>query len=407
MEQVFAEQAAYVDIFNNNMIVAFILFLTSILSYSEIKLQEQRIAIAYIVIFVLQAAGMISFKVAIVFILLTFVIYIEILTDDKMKLKIVTNIWYKTLDLIYQTVFMYHLIPAVFTVGLLELYNTNNFGNGFINLFILPAALVFGVYTINRVLSEEIEFITFNEIYSKIMEYPINKFVCNEKFCQASSILVAIEDKNFYQRKGYTVFSFRSTKNIVDRKFKEEGGSVSRIKIFAGMVKMFLYNMRTQRRGYSTIGSQLLRSLAIETGYDSKWKRKFFEAFYTNLFFKSLYNYLSRHKVANRQNYRQWLIYLYFHYVNTFLGDEDIRFSKFLNVFDMQYSKKNTIDIYDVSNEGILLACWGLSKKTKYITKNNLSGWIPDIPGVKFEYNLLSEMIEHLNEPFYDGQYLK
>ena len=89
MEQVFAEQAAYVDIFNNNMIVAFILFLTSILSYSEIKLQEQRIAIAYIVIFVLQAAGMISFKVAIVFILLTFVIYIEILTDDKMKLKIV------------------------------------------------------------------------------------------------------------------------------------------------------------------------------------------------------------------------------------------------------------------------------------------------------------------------------
>lgn len=206
MEQVFAEQAAYVDIFNNNMIVAFILFLTSILSYSEIKLLEQRIAIAYIVIFVLQAAGMISFKVAIVFILLTFVIYIEILTDDKMKLKIVTNIWYKTLDLIYQTVFMYHLIPAVFTVGLLELYNTNNFDNGFINLFILPAALVFGVYTINRVLSEEIEFITFNEIYSKIMEYPINKFVCNEKFCQASSILVAIEDKNFYQRKGYTVF---------------------------------------------------------------------------------------------------------------------------------------------------------------------------------------------------------
>ena len=165
--------------------------------------------------------------------------------------------------------------------------------------------------------------------------------------------------------------------------------------------------MRTQRRGYSTIGSQLLRSLAIETGYDSKWKRKFFEAFYTNLFFKSLYNYLSRHKVANRQNYRQWLIYLYFHYVNTFLGDEDIRFYKFLNVFDMQYSKKNTIDIYDVSNEGILLACWGLSKKTKYITKDNLSDWIPDIPGVKFEYNLLSEMIEHLNEPFYDGQYLK
>lgn len=222
MEQVFAEQAAYVDIFNNNMIVAFILFLTSILSYSEIKLQEQRIAIAYIVIFVLQAAGMISFKVAIVFILLTFVIYIEILTDDKMKLKIVTNIWYKTLDLIYQTVFMYHLIPAVFTVGLLELYNTNNFDNGFINLFILPAALVFGVYTINRVLSEEIEFITFNEIYGKIMEYPINKFVCNEKFCQASSILVAIEDKNFYQRKDIRFFLFVRQKILLTVSLKKK-----------------------------------------------------------------------------------------------------------------------------------------------------------------------------------------
>ena len=73
----------------------------------------------------------------------------------------------------------------------------------------------------------------------------------------------------------------------------------------------------------------------------------------------------------------------------------------------MQYSNKNIIDIYDVSNEGILLACLGLSKKTKFITKKNLRSWIPNLPGIEFDYELLSEMIEHLDEPYYDEQYLK
>lgn len=62
---------------------------------------------------------------------------------------------------------------------------------------------------------------------------------------------------------------------------------------------------------------------------------------------------------------------------------------------------------YSISNEGILIACWGLSKKTKYITDENVKGKIPDIDGVNFDCDLIKEMINHLDSPYYDGQYLK
>lgn len=40
------------------------------------------------------------------------------------------------------------------------------------------------------------------------------------------------------------------------------------------MFKSFIYNMKTHNRGYSTIGSQLLRSLAIKHGYENAMEKK-------------------------------------------------------------------------------------------------------------------------------------
>ena len=48
------------SLFNNNMIVVFIFFLINILGYSEIKLIEQRICIAYTIIFIMRALNIIS-----------------------------------------------------------------------------------------------------------------------------------------------------------------------------------------------------------------------------------------------------------------------------------------------------------------------------------------------------------
>ena len=81
-------------LFDNNMIVVFIFFLINILGYSEIKFIEQRICIAYTIIFIMRALNIIGIALAIMLNLLTIMVYVEILTEDKMKLKLLTQIKY-------------------------------------------------------------------------------------------------------------------------------------------------------------------------------------------------------------------------------------------------------------------------------------------------------------------------
>lgn len=394
------------SVFNNNLIIVFVFFLVNVLSYSEIKLTEQRICIAYSIVFLMRALNIIGTALAIILIVITIVVYTDILTEDKMKLKLITNLWYKALDCVYQSLFTFHLLKAIISLCLYYLANSAILSLECKHLSMVLAVFL-SIWTIHCVLSEDMEYASFTEMYDKIMEYPLNEFKYNDKFIQASKILTNLEDKQFYSRKGYTVFSISSARSIIDRKVEECHGKQSRVKIFFSMLRTLMNNMKTHRRGYSTISSQLLRTLAIKHGYENAWKRKVFEMIYTYIFFNSLYKYEEKFRVANREHFRDWIIYLYFHFVNTFLGKEDIRFSKLLNAFDMKYDKKNCKDIYDISNEGILIACWGLSKKTKYITDENVKGKIPDIDGVNFDCDLIKEMINHLDSPYYDGQYLK
>lgn len=392
-------------LFDNNMIVVFIFFLINILGYSEIKFIEQRICIAYTIIFIMRALNIIGIALEIMLNLLTIMVYVEILTEDKMKLKLLTQIKYILLDYLYQAVFTFHIFEVTFSLFFYELsYSTNLLE---IKVVSMVLAIFLSVWSIHIVLSEDMEYASFTEIYDKIMLYPLNEFKYNKKFCQVSKILIYIEDRQFYTRKGYTVFSISSARNILEKKREETNYKMSRILILYSMFKSFIYNMKTHNRGYSTIGSQLLRTLAIKHGYENAWKRKIYEVIYTYIFLNCLYKYEVKYRVANREHFRDWIIYLYFHNVNTFLGKEDIRFSKILNAFDMQYNDLNKKDIYDISNEGVLIACWGLSKKTKYITKENIKDWIPNIEGVEFDVDKLIDMIKHLDEPYYNGQYLK
>ncbi len=66
---------------------------------------------------------------------------------------------------------------------------------------------------------------------------------------------------------------------------------------------------------------------------------------------------LNEDQVAQKQYFKQYLLYIYFHKVNTFLGDA--AFSKFLNAFDMKYNKK-IIKVYMIAlMKGFLSHVWG------------------------------------------------
>ena len=150
---------------------------------------------------------------------------------------------------------------------------------------------------------------------------------------------------------------------------------------------------------------QLVRSLGIKRGYNYKYRRKIFEILYSRMFFKGIERMLNEDQVAQKQYFKKYLLYIYFHKVNTFLGDAT--FSKFLNAFDMKYNKKNNKDIYDCSNEGIFIACMGLSKRATYITKENIDYYLQSIDNVELNPDIICDMVGNMMSRPYEGNYLK
>ena len=130
-----------------------------------------------------------------------------------------------------------------------------------------------------------------------------------------------------------------------------------------------------------------------------------FEIIYSRIFFKGIERMLKEDQVAQRQYFKKYLLYIYFHKVNTFLGDAT--FSKFLNAFDMKYNKRNDKDIYDCTNEGIFIACMGLSKRANKITKENIDYYLQGIDNVELDSNLICEMVGKMMDKPYDGNYLQ
>ena len=74
---------------------------------------------------------------------------------------------------------------------------------------------------------------------------------------------------------------------------------------------------------------------------------------------------------------------------------------------DMKYRSKNDKDIYDCSNEGIFIACMGLSKRADYINQDNVEYYLQSIDNVDLNADIICDMVEKMMDKPYDGNYLK
>ena len=188
-----------------------------------------------------------------------------------------------------------------------------------------------------------------------------------------------------------------------ERILSTDGG---KIHIIFESGRNFFKNAIDEKRGYSTIPMQLMRSIVIKRGYNCKIRRKLFELIYCKIFFNGIEKMFKEDKVARRDKVKEYYLYIYFHKVNTFLGNAS--FSKFLNAFDMQYNEKNKKDIYDCSNEGIFIACMGLSKRAKKINGNNIDVYLSNIDrNVDINRNEVLKMVSEMMSKPYKGNYLK
>lgn len=385
----------------NNLFLLFLLTILAVFNYSSLE-EFQKVTLIYIISYALRFFNLMSTGNVIFLIGLALFLFEEVLTKDEMKFKILTNPFYKFVDFLYISFFQYHLGYILLSLFPLSFHCSQR-------LYLIqkvPSVLLF-LIGITLVLHHRFSLNSFTEMYAPFAQFPLNKVDFNEKLKQKYTILISIEDKHYFQRKGYTCLNWNYITLVISEKTRHLRFSYT-IKYLFISGKHFISNVVHGSRGYSTIPMQLIRSIGIRTGYDCTFRRKNYEFLYSKMFFDGLKSFYKENNFAKQNHFRQYLLYIYFHTVHTQLDDE-IVFSKFLNAFDMQYKNPNIKDIYECSNEGVFIACMGLSNSAKYLKYDrfldqslNLIDQSVPIKKEKIK-QLLSVMYNH---PF-NGNYLQ
>lgn len=389
------------SLFNENIIFIFFFAMIAIYNYSDLK-EYQRMAIIYISVYALTILNIIGVKLAVVLLVISLFCFFEIFTSDEMKFKILINPIYKVVDFVYISFSQYAFGGMCCALLMLRIKLPEPLEQQ--NVVFKILSFLFMVWTLTTTLQQKYVIHTFGEMYKIFTWFPINKIDFNEKLDEACSILVSIEDRIYFERNAYSFFSLKYIVRILKNKISTQRGNKRIVCVFSAGNR-FIRNIFDESRGYSTIPMQLVRSLGIKRGYNYKYRRKIFEILYSRMFFKGIERMLNEDQVAQKQYFKKYLLYIYFHKVNTFLGDAT--FSKFLNAFDMKYNKKNDKDIYDCSNEGIFIACMGLSKRATYITKENIDYYLQSIDNVELNPDIICDMVGNMMNRPYEGNYLK
>ena len=389
------------SLFNENIIFIFFFAMIAIYNYSDLK-EYQRMAIIYISVYALTILNIIGVKLAVVLLVISLFCFFEIFTSDEMKFKILINPIYKVVDFEYISFSQYAFGGMCCALLMLRIKLPEPLEQQ--NVVFKILSFLFMVWTLTTTLQQKYVIHTFGEMYKIFTWFPINKIDFNEKLDEACSILVSIEDRIYFERDAYSFFSLKYIVRILKNKISTQRGNKRIVCVFSAGNR-FIRNIFDESRGYSTIPMQLVRSLGIKRGYNYKYRRKIFEILYSRMFFKGIERMLNEDQVAQKQYFKKYLLYIYFHKVNTFLGDAT--FSKFLNAFDMKYNKKNNKDIYDCSNEGIFIACMGLSKRATYITKENIDYYLQSIDNVELNPDIICDMVGNMMNRPYEGNYLK
>lgn len=388
-------------LFNKNIIFIFFFAMIAIYNYSDLK-EYQRMAIIYISVYALAVLNIVGIKMALLLLIVSLFCFFEIFTSDEMKFKILVNPIYKAVDFIYISIFQYSFGGICLALLLLKIKLPETFDKQ--NIIFRTLSFLFIVWTLTVMLQQKYVIHTFGEMYRVFTYFPINKIEFNDKLYEACNILVSIEDKRYFEREAYSFFSVKYIISLIKGKIASQRGGKKVIYVLVNGNR-FIKNIFDESRGYSTIPMQLVRSLGIKRGYNYKYRRKIFEILYSRMFFKGIERMFNEDKVTQRKYFKEYLLYIYFHKVNTFLGDAT--FSKFLNAFDMKYNRKNEKDIYDCTNEGIFIACMGLSKRATNITPENIDYYLQSIENVQLDAEIICDMVEKMMDRPYDGNYLK
>lgn len=403
------------SLFQDNIFLIFFFASIAIFNYSGLKL-FQKLVIIYITIFALVVTG-INFVNAMILLFCSTFCFLEVLTEDEMKMKIITGIFHKLVDCIYLSVFQYSILNIIvgcflYSISVNFSFTVSHIGNivnySYIICFIIRCvAILFILFGIKETLSQKYVINTFDEMYSIFLKYPIQNIDFNNKSLKEKMrILCDIEDRYYFERKSYTFLSPKYMMMVLKDKWK----SKEKIGCILNSGKNFFKNVFSVKRGYSTIQMQLIRSLGIKNGYNCIYRRKIFEIIYSKLFFAGIRKYYESDYVNGRNHYKEYLLIIYFLQVNTFLTSsnnpgEYIMIDHFIDAFKGD-DKNKVRKLITISNEAVFIACIGLSQRIYLLNEANIklytSELLVDLDD-SLVLRLLKEMKTNINDQKTDG----
>lgn len=382
------------ELFGGNAVFVFFFAMIAIYNYSNLK-EYQRITIIYVTIYCLRMTDAVTTITAFIYLSIALFCFFEILTDDEKKLQFIINPVYKLLDALYLSLAQYAVLCEVLSISLANYFWKYLFEYKMIGTCYGVMSLIMMVVTVTITLQQRYVV----KMYRVFAKYPLNEFEEDEKLIEASTILVSLEDRLYYERKGYTNFSFRVANTIISERVPRIGSHKltyikNKIVVMIKLVRNVIKNIITYDRGYSTIQMQLVRSLGLQTGYNCVVRRKVYEIMYSRIFLDGLIKYFETHNYDGRQNLKQYLVYIYFHTVTTYF--EDTGFIDFISA--LKYlDKKKVSDISDVSNEVIFIACMGLSKNADYWSEGKINEYVGKVTGVELDIDKIMKVIHKKN----------
>ena len=112
-------------------------------------------------------------------------------------------------------------------------------------------------------------------------------------------------------------------------------------------------NIKNYLRGYSTIEMQLIRTIALKHGYETKTiQRKFYELIYSEVFFRSLKEFYEYHQYSNTEYYKYYILYIYIRVAPVRINGVD-----YYSILKMFNKKK----LNNITNEEFFIWTYGLS----------------------------------------------
>ena len=168
-------------------------------------------AIIYISVYALAALNIIGIKLAVGLLGISLFCFLEILTSDEMKFKILINPIYKIIDFLYISFFQYAFLGMCFALLLLRIKLPDQFFE--LDFVFKMLSFLAMVWTMTATLQQKYVVHTFTEMYKIFSWYPINKVIFDEKLHEACSILVSIEDRTYFKRNSYSFFFNRPYRN--------------------------------------------------------------------------------------------------------------------------------------------------------------------------------------------------